>query len=66
MKPYIKGLYTKLELLKKQISNYQNKCQHKNTEHEHGANTGNWDPSNNIYWTTYHCLDCNKRWTEYQ
>jgi len=49
MKPYIKGLYNKLDVITKQINDYQSKCKHINVNVEHHGNTGNYDPSNNIY-----------------
>jgi len=27
-----------------------------------GANTGNYDPSSDCYWTDYHCDLCDKNW----
>lgn len=27
-----------------------------------GANTGNYDPSSDCYWTDYHCGLCDKGW----
>jgi hypothetical protein len=31
---------------------------------QYGANTGNYDPSQDWYWTDFYCRLCNERWTE--
>jgi len=49
--------------LQKRLRKIQDKCVHINFEKEHGANTGNYD-CKDIYWTDFHCLDCDKRWSE--
>jgi hypothetical protein len=62
-----KSIITKqkeIEKLRAQISKIQNKCKHLNANKKHGANTGNYDPSDDCYWTVFDCPDCGKRWTE--
>ncbi len=39
-------------------------CKHPNLKKKHGANTGNYDPMADCYWTDFDCPDCGKRWTE--
>lgn len=39
-------------------------CTHENGEYVYECNTGNWCPSDDIYWRTNQCFDCGKRWTE--
>lgn len=64
MKPYLKGLYSQRDAIEKKIEAFQEKCKHVRVEKKHGANTGNYDPSADCYWTDFKCLDCNKRWRE--
>lgn len=40
------------------------RCPHESLLKKHRANTGNYDPSANSYWTEFTCLDCGKFWTE--
>jgi len=63
MKPYLKGLYSQRDAIEKKIKTFQHKCKHVNIEKKHEANTGNYDPSSDCYWTHIKCLDCDKRWT---
>lgn len=55
-------LNKKIEEYKKEILQIQDKCKHKNIEKESHADTGNYDPSNDRYWTDFKCLDCDKQW----
>jgi len=50
------------------IASIQGHCVHpkKTVYKQTGANTGNYDPSADTYWTDYHCRICDKMWTEYQ
>ena len=38
-------------------------CEHPAATKKHGANTGNYDPHADCYWTDFACPDCGKRWT---
>lgn len=68
-------IYNSIEQLKAEIAErharikaIQEECPH--PEHalkaKHGANTGNYDPTVDCYWTDYHCTICDKRWTVYK
>ena len=41
----------------------QSQCKHPAATKKHGANTGNYDPHADCYWTDFACPDCGKRWT---
>lgn len=45
------------------IEEIQAVCAHRDATKTHGANTGNYDPHADTYWTDYDCPDCGKRWT---
>ena len=62
MKQSIKKLYLAIEKYQNRIKKIQGHCTHPNVENKHGSNTGNYDPSCDIYWTDHHCPDCDKRW----
>ena len=57
----IKKSIFELELRLRKI---QDNCKHDRTEKEWGASTGNYDPSSDRYWTKFHYLECDKRWSE--
>ena len=48
------------------IKELQDICLHTNTTKKYGADTGNYDPHADRYWIDFHCLDCDKHWTEDQ
>lgn len=48
------------------LKELQESCPHTDLEETYGANTGNYDPSSDCYWTNYYCPDCDKRWKEYK
>lgn len=60
----ISKLYKEIEILEARIKDIQNKCPHESIIKEHHGDTGNYDPRDDSYWTDFHCLDCDKRWTE--
>lgn len=49
--------------LQKRLGKIQDNCIHVHFEKKHDSNTGNYD-GHDRYWTYFHCLDCDKRWTE--
>ena len=51
-----------LDELYVELKNHQDKCKHKRATCTHGANTGNYDPHSDKYWTTWDCPTCLKRW----
>ena len=61
MDQYILKLQKKILNYNLKIKEYQDNCKHANVTKDHGANTGNYD-LHNIYWTNFHCLDCDLRW----
>jgi hypothetical protein len=64
MNPEVNSIKISLEALKQALEDIQSKCSHLQVEKTHGGDTGNYDPSNDHYWTEFHCLVCDKRWTE--
>jgi len=50
------------------IASIQGHCHHprETLNKQTDCNTGNYDPSQDVYWTEYHCLICDKMWEEYQ
>ena len=62
----ISELKNQIASLNRQIDQIQSECQHPKSvlKEEHGANTGNYDPGADCYWTTYTCGLCEKRWTQ--
>lgn len=68
-----KQIRSRLLLIKSALMNanaelkiLQNECTHEGLIVEHRGNTGNYDPSNNCYWTENTCPVCEKYWTEDQ
>lgn len=47
------------------ILTLQAKCKHKHTTIKEGGSTGNYDPTDDCYWSDYTCTDCKKQWREY-
>lgn len=60
------ALRKQIEDTEAKIESIQNKCKHPPwmVDVEYGANTGNYDPSADCYWTDCHCRSCGKEWTE--
>lgn len=42
------------------------RCRHLHAVAKYGANTGNYDPTQDCYWIDFHCHDCGRHWTEDQ
>ena len=49
--------------LRRELEAHQQKCKHKKAVQEYKANTGNWDRSQDSYWTNIYCPTCLKEWT---
>ena len=62
MLPEIEEINRKIKKWKKRLEEAQNNCPHTNKTKEHWADTGNWCPSDDRYWTDFTCHDCGKRW----
>lgn len=54
-----------IEKYQKKIKAIQDSCNHENNEAEYGSNSGNYDPSSDVWWINVKCLDCGKRMTFY-
>ena len=54
----------KLKLYTDKLKSLEEECVHSNVTKTHCANTGNYDPSNDSYWTVFVCPDCGKIWQE--
>ena len=63
--PTVQRLYNEIAKSREKLAKIQNSCPHpeKDCTHEFGANTGNWSPSDDCYWTNYKCYRCGKVWT---
>ncbi len=44
------------------ITRIRDACPHPDAVKEHKANTGNYDPSCDCYWTEFKCPECGKFW----
>lgn len=47
----------------KKLKELQEECPHTNVDKKYKGNTGNYDPSCDIYWIEFKCPDCGKFWT---
>jgi hypothetical protein len=56
-------LQVQLLRLQGELAALQTACVHPSATKRHGANTGNYDPSADWYWTDFNCPDCGKSWT---
>ena len=70
----------KIKRAEAKIKDLQNTCPHNHervpygvttrypdyVKFKYGANTGNYDPTEDCSWTDYECTQCGKRWTEYR
>lgn len=63
------SIATEVQRIKKKIKKWelrlkeaQATCKHQNASKTHHANTGNWCPQDDSYWTTFNCPDCGKIW----
>lgn len=46
------------------INELQKSCFHPFATKTHKSDTGNWDRSQDEYWTEFKCPDCGKHWRE--
>lgn len=53
----------KIEKLRNEILKIQSECKHEKVKKSHGPTEG-YDTVNIWYYTDFHCLDCDKYWTE--
>jgi hypothetical protein len=66
MYPQVKYIYTRIEYWENKLTEFQNGCPHINVVKTACSNTGNYDPSDDSYWYTFKCPDCDKFWREDQ
>lgn len=54
--------------IRKEIELIQDECNHPKAslDIKHKADTGNYDPTQDSYWTEYRCGLCEKSWNEDQ
>lgn len=60
------AIESKIKHWERMLSDLQGECAHPNVISKHGGNTGNYCPADNVYWTSYNCPDCGRRWTVYK
>ena len=66
MKKSIINLRKQIEDCNVRITKIQTACKHVNVNKSFGANTGNYDPSCDVWWESFDCTDCGKYWTIYK
>jgi len=56
----------RIDKLTNQLIKIQDTCPHpsEKLEIKHKSNTGNYDPTSDVYWTEFKCGTCFKFWTE--
>jgi len=59
LKAELAEIYSKIQMI-------QSLCSHPApaVTKKHGANTGNYDPTCDCYWTDFYCTLCEKSWRE--
>ena len=63
IKKLIKKYNEKMEIYSSKLERLRRQCPHRDAEHINKANTGNYDPSCDSYWTDHLCHSCGHRWT---
>jgi hypothetical protein len=64
MKRSVQNILLQMKRLELRLDKIRERCSHKTTTKEYGANTGNYDPSADVYWTDFTCSDCGYWWRE--
>lgn len=59
----IKELMVPVIEKQKELKEHQEKCQHARGTIKYGANTGHFDPDDDMYWIDVHCDVCFKDFT---
>jgi hypothetical protein len=59
-----KSIQAKINELEEQLQSLRESCTHPNVVKTHKADTGNYDPSTDCYWTEFKCPDCGKFWVK--
>lgn len=62
----IESLRDDITKIERQIERIQEGCSHPPdcVTKEHHGSTGNYDPTQDCYWTTFSCSLCEKNWSE--
>lgn len=62
----VRDLKYEIAALQIKINEIQSLCSHPEpcVTKVHKANTGNYDPTQDCYWTEFTCSLCEKHWTE--
>ena len=51
--------------LSQELAELQADCPHTDKTGRYGANSGNYDPSDDCYWINVSCEDCGRTWSIY-
>jgi hypothetical protein len=62
MNPQVELLMREIVDAQAEIKNIQDACSHPNVQKTPRADTGNYDPSVDLYWIECRCPDCDKHW----
>ena len=57
-----KSITDKIDNLRSQLVDLQTVCPHTDVTKKFCGDTGNYDPSADLYWIDWYCPDCGKRW----
>jgi hypothetical protein len=62
----VRELKRRIDSARDRIRQIQSECVHPSETlvKTHHSDTGNYDPSHDCYWTTFHCQICDKSWHE--
>lgn len=61
----VADLQVEIAVLAEHIKAIQASCEHNDHTTKPGANTGNYSPSDDCYWTDYTCHTCLLKWRKY-
>jgi len=58
-------LLLEIGALQTQLARHQSRCKHptRHLRYKLDGSTGNYDPTQDRYWTDFHCRLCQKKWT---
>ncbi|APD17915.1 hypothetical protein [Vibrio phage JSF13] len=61
----IQTILKQIEDLQKELKLERMQCKHTRVIYNYGSNTGNYDPTSDVYWNNVTCIDCGIRKTFY-
>ncbi len=61
----IQSILKQIEDLQQELKLERMQCKHTRVIYSYGSNTGNYDPSVDVYWNDITCIDCGERKTFY-